>query len=79
MATLAIATSELAEQLMANALKHQLQFCKRRTNPMANKQTVQPMGGHRGKAEEEEGGANEETRGEKEEGVQIDNVPSVLP
>lgn len=46
---------------------------------MANKQTVQPMGGHRGKAEEEEGGENEETRGEKEEGVQIDNVPSVLP
>lgn len=47
------ATSELAEQLMAKALKHRLQFCKRRTNPMANKQTVQPMGGHGTKAAEE--------------------------
>lgn len=57
---------------MANALKHQLQLCKRRTNPKANKQ----MGGHGRKAEEEEGGG---ARGCREEGEQIDNVPSVLP
>lgn len=73
-AWLASATSELAEQLMANALKHQLEFCKRkrRTNPKANKQ----MGGR--KAKEVERGVQQKRRGCREEEVQIDNVPSVL-
>lgn len=59
-------TRPVAKQLMANTLNHQLRFCKRKTNPQANKH-----------ANGAEGLLRAGCIGCS--GVQIDNAPSVVP